>query len=207
MANSVLVNLCTTIIALSVSVPLSSQDWEFVKEKDGISIYTREEEGSTVKSFKGTCEIEASPVKVFTLMEDVSNTSWWDKNLTQIKVLKYEKNKMAQYYLVYDLPWPVTDRDLCVEATIMIDNEKGEYRIDAVPLPGLIPEKKDLVRITDYRQTWTIRPAGKDKSLVELEGLIDPSGSVPDWISNMLLVDSPFKSISGVREQLQKIKK
>jgi hypothetical protein len=121
-------------------------------------------------------------------------------------VLLYEKNKRAQYYLVYDLPWPVTDRDLCVDVTITIDTVTGERNIIAVSLNGVIPDSNDMVRIKDYRQTWTVIPAGKDMTHVELEGFVDPAGSIPDWISNMLIIESPFKAISGVREQMQKNK-
>jgi hypothetical protein len=58
------------------------------------------------------------------------------------------------------------------------------------------------VRIKDFRQTWTIIPAGKEMTHVVLEGFVDPAGSIPDWISNILIIDSPFKAISGAREQM-----
>ena len=113
-------------------------------------------------------------------MEDINDTDWWDKNLTHIKVLLYQKDKRAQYYLVYEMPWPVRDRDLCVDVTITTYPETGEYKINVVALNGVIPERNDMVRIKDYQQTWTITPAGKEMTHVELEGFVDPAGSVPD---------------------------
>jgi hypothetical protein len=189
-----------------LSCSVAAQSWDFIKEKDSIEIYTRKEAGKSLKSYKGVTDIKAPAEKIFAMMEDINNTDWWDKNLTQIKVLLYEKNKRAQYYLVYDLPWPVTDRDLCVDVTITIDTVTGERNITAVSLNGVIPESNDMVRIKDYRQTWTVIPAGKDMTHVELEGFVDPAGSIPDWISNMLIIESPFKAINGVREQMQKNK-
>jgi hypothetical protein len=183
---------------------MAAQSWDFKKEKDGIKIYTRKESGKSLKSYKGVTDIHAPAEKVFALIEDVNHTDWWDKNLNQIKVLLYEKYKRAQYYLVYDLPWPVTDRDLYVDVTVTIDPLTGVSRITAVPLPGVIPEHKEMVRIKEYRQTWTVTPAGKELAHVELEGFVDPAGSIPDWISNMIIVDSPFKIIEGVRQRLEK---
>ena len=58
-----------------------------------------------------------------------------------------------------------------------------------------------MVRIKDFRQTWIIIPAGKEMTHVVLEGFIDPAGSVPDWVSNMLIIDTPFKSISGLKNE------
>jgi hypothetical protein len=189
---------------LLVTGSATGQNWELIKEKEGIKIYTRKSDGETLKSYKGVCDVKAPADRVFGLIEDVNNTDWWDKNLSNIRVLRYEKNKLAQYYLVYDLPWPVTDRDLCVDVTVTIDPASGVRKITAVPLPGVIPENQQMIRIKDYRQTWTIQPAGKETSHVELEGYIDPAGSIPDWITNMLIVDSPLKVIEEVRKRTEK---
>jgi hypothetical protein len=192
------------LFTLVLSGSTTAQSWNFIKEQDGIKIYTRKEAGKAVKSYRGVTDIKAPAEKIFAMLEDVNNTDWWDKNLTQIKVLLYEKYKKAQYYLVYDSPWPVIDRDLCVDVTVTSDPVTGEHKITAVPLTGVIPEHKGLVRIKDYRQTWTVIPAGKEMTHVELEGIFDPAGSIPDWISNILTIESPLKAISSVREIMEK---
>jgi hypothetical protein len=185
-----------------LSSMVKSQSWNFAKEKEDIKLFTRIEAGKSLKSYRGVTSINAPVEKIFAVMEDVNNTDWWDKNLTQIKVLIYEKDKRAQYYLVYDLPAPVTDRDLCVDVTITIDKVTGERKLDAVALNGVIPERNDLIRIKDYRQTWTIKPAGKEMTQVTLEGYIDPAGTLPDWIYNMLIIKTPIKAIVGLREKM-----
>lgn len=190
------------VLSWVLSGSLAAQSWNFIKEQDGIKIYTRQEAGKPLRAFKGTTVINAPAEKVFTLIEDVNHTAWWDKNLTQIKVLAYEKDKRARYYLVYDTPWPVANRDLCVEVTVSMDPEKRIYSVSTVSLAGVIPEKKDLVRIKDYHQTWTVSSAGENSSIVVLEGYLDPVGSIPVWISNKLIIQTPINSILGVRQQM-----
>ena len=179
--------ILVVFFTLVLSSTVVAQSWDFIKEKDGIKIYTRKDVGKSLKSYKGVTDIHAPAAKVFALIEDVNNTDWWDKNLTNIRVLLYEKNKRAQYYLVYDLPWPVADRDLCVDVTVSIDPLTGVSKITAGPMPGVVPANSDMIRITEYRQTWTVSPAGKELAHVVLEGFVDPAGSIPDWISNMLI--------------------
>jgi hypothetical protein len=190
---------CFTII---FSCSLQAQSWDFIKEKDGIKIYTRLESGKTLKTYQGVTDIKAPAEKIFALLEDINNTDWWDKNLTHIKVLLYEKNKRVEYYMVYELPWPVTNRDLCVDVTITTDKVTGETRFNAVSLNGVIPERNDMVRIKDYRQTWTIIPVSKEMTHVVLEGFVDPAGTIPKWISNMLIIESPIKAISGLKKKM-----
>jgi hypothetical protein len=189
---------------LLLSCQMVAQSWDFIKEKDGIKIYTRREAGKSIKFFKGVTDIYAPAEKVFNLIGNVKNLDWWDKNLREIKVLYYEKDKLSQYYLVYDSPWPVTDRDLCVEATIKTDPATGVRTIYSVPLPNVIPENPACVRIKDYWQSWIIEPTGKDKVHVTLEGYVDPAGSVPDWIYNMVITDTPLKIIRGIKQRLEK---
>jgi hypothetical protein len=205
MRHSQLIFILMIFLTLMFSYPMAAQSWDFIKEKDGIKIYTQKEAGKSLKYYRGITDINAPAEDIFALMENINNTDWWDKNLTQIKVLLYEKNKRAQYYLVYDLPWPVTDRDLCVDVTITINPVTGERDINAVSLAGIIPERKDMVRIKNYWQSWTIIPAGKEITHVVLEGFVDPAGRIPDWISNMLIVDSPLRAISGVKDRMEKV--
>lgn len=192
------------LVFWALPVLLAAQSWNFVREEDGIKIYTRQEPGKSLRAYRGTTVIKAPAEKVFTLIEDVNHTEWWDKNLTQIKVLAYEKNKRARYYLVYNTPWPVSNRDLCVEVTVGMDPVKRIYSVSAASLNGVIPEQNDLVRIRDYRQTWTVSSAGENLSNVVLEGYLDPVGNIPVWISNRLIVQSPVNSILGVRQQIEK---
>ena len=181
-----------------------AQSWDFVKEKDGIKIYTRKDAGSSLKSFKGVTDIHASADQVFNLIGNVKNLDWWDKNLREIKVLYYEKEKRSQYYLVYDSPWPVTDRDLCVDATITTDPVTGVRVVRAGPLLNVVPENPAYVRIKDYWQTWVLTPVGPDMVHAVLEGHVDPGGSVPDWIYNMVITDTPLKIIRGIKQRLEK---
>jgi hypothetical protein len=196
--------LLPVLYLLLISPAVVAQSWDFIKEKDGIKIYTRKEGGNSLKSFKGVADINAPIEKAYNLIGNVRNVDWWDKNVREIKVLYYEKDKKSQYYLVYDSPWPVADRDLCVDATITTDPVTKVRTVLSVPLTGVVPERQDLVRIKKYRQQWTIEPLGKDRIHVVLEGFVDPGGSVPDWLYNMVITDSPLKVIRGIRERLEK---
>lgn len=192
------------LLLLLISAAGYPQSWQLSKEKDGIRLYSRTEPGKSVKSYRGETTVKAPAEKVFAMIEDVNHTDWWDENISGMKVVKYEKNKMARYYLIYDLPWPLTDRDLCVDVKVIIDNATGVRKVEAKPLPSLIPVNKDYVRITDYSQTWLVTPTGPSSCKVVLEGHADPAGSVPDWLTNMLIVDSPYKIMSEVKKRMEK---
>jgi hypothetical protein len=192
------------ILTLVCTCGVNGQAWNFAKEKDGIKIYTRKEAGSSLKSFKGVMDLNAPVEQVYNLIGNVKNVDWWDKNLREIRILSFEKEKHSQYYLVYDSPWPVTDRDLCVDATITTDPVTGVRTITAVPLLNVVPEKPECVRITKYWQQWIVEPKPNGLVHIVLEGHVDPGGDVPDWIYNMVITGTPLKVMHGIKERLEK---
>ena len=188
-----------TLFSLTTCRDLSAQSWVFVKEKEGIRLFTRKEANSSVKSFKGDVYLHTQIEKVYSLITNVKNFDWWDDDISEIKVLHYEKDKVIQYYLIYDVPWPIADRDLVVDSHITIDPVTGIISVEARSLLNVIPEKPDLVRIKKYWQTWTLVPVEKDLVHLILEGSVDPAGSVPAWLSNMVITETPLKVIRSVK--------
>lgn len=188
---------------LAVPGRIFAQEWTFVKERDGIKIYTRKEANSALKSFRGVTDLHTDMEKVCSLLGNAKNFDWWDKDITDIKVLNYELGKYIQYYLVYDVPWPLSDRDLVVDARITVDPVTGAETIMAKPLPNVVPEKPDLVRIKKYWQKWTVQTVSPGLVHITLEGFVDPGGSVPAWLYNMVITETPLKVIREVRKRVE----
>ncbi len=192
-----------TGIVLFITVPVWAQPWEFVKERDGIRVFIRKESGSAFKSFKGEATLRTDIAKVKHLVGNGENFDWWDDGIRELKVLKYTKDKLIRYYLIYDVPWPLADRDLCVEAVITDDPETGQRTVLATPMADMVPEKSDIVRIKNYYQKWILTPIGHDKVHVVLEGFVDPGGIVPSWIYNMIITETPLKVIKNVKVRVE----
>jgi len=180
---------------------LLAQSWNLVKENDGIKVYTRLESSSVRKSFKGEVTFQAPFEKVCSLLGTDKNNNWWDKAITDIKVLGYEKNKYVQYYMIYTTPWPFTNRDIVTETRITTDTLSGVRIYTARPLSNKVPEKSNLVRIKEYKQTWTVQPMKKGFVHVTFEGSVNPGGNIPSWLYNMVITETPMKMLHSLREK------
>ncbi len=195
------ISIC--LVCLGFIGSISAQDWNFIKEKDGIRIYTRNDETNPVKSYKGEATLNTTMEKISRIIGRIESFEWWDKDISEIQVLEYKEEEFIRYYLVYDVPWPLDDRDLCVESKITNDTVTGVRTVHAVPMPGVIPEKPGLVRITNYWQKWVMEPVEEGKVHVVLEGSVDPGGAIPNWIVNMVITDTPYNIIRKVREKVE----
>ena len=178
------------------------QTWDFVKEKDGVRIYTRKEANTSLKSFRGETVIHAPVEKFYPILGDSLSFDWWAKDIHDIKVLFFESGKEIRYYLVYDVPWPLADRDLCVRSKVTTNPATGERTLYATPLLNVVPEKPENVRIKNYWQKWYIKPLEKGNVQIILEGSVDPGGIVPNWLLNMVITETPLKVIRNLRERV-----
>ncbi|HOW32684.1 MAG TPA: hypothetical protein PLP88_14060 [Bacteroidales bacterium] len=87
-----------TIMVLVCLPALSqAQAWQFVKEKDGIRLFTRQEANTSLKSFHGTTEFRGNFDKVCSLIGDPKNLDWWGEDVKNIRVLSFEKDKLIKY--------------------------------------------------------------------------------------------------------------
>lgn len=180
-----------------------AQSWKLLKEKDGIAVYTRYEPNTNLKSFKGETEFKTTMKKLCACLGNLDNLDWWDDDIEEVNILHHQRDKLIQYYIVYDAPWPVTDRDLCVQSRITKDEAAGSMIVKADPCPDCMPEKKDRVRIKDYWQQWTLKDLHNGSFHVTLEGFVDPGGNIPSWIYNMVITDTPLKVMRNLREEVE----
>jgi hypothetical protein len=192
--------LSALFFLLIVSDLLHAQEWKFIKEKDGIKIYTRSDENSPVKAYKGETYINTSMGVLSRIIEDVEGFKDWDKDIEQLEVFEYIKDSLIRYYIVYKVQWPFDKRDLYVEAKISQDALTGKRTVFAVGKEGVVDEKPGIVRLKNYWQRWTLEPAGDGRIHLIQEGSVDPGGAIPAWLANMVITDTPLKIMQNVKE-------
>ena len=183
--------------------PVHAQEWKFEKEKKGIKIFTREEPGKSKRSFKGEVYLHTTSVKIERLLSDTTNYSWWDEGIREVRMISCIKDKTFSYHMVYNVPWPFSDRDLYVRATIEKDTLHNRWTIVSRSIPNEFPEEKGLVRINDFWQIWTVEPVGQDSVHIILEGYADPSGNIPSWLYNMGTTDVPLNILENVKARVE----
>jgi hypothetical protein len=192
------------LLHLAVTIDLNAQSWNFVKEKNGVKVYTRNAENSSFKCFKGETVFHSTMAQLSYYIGNVKNLGWWEKNVKELNVIQSEPGKHVIYYLVYHVPWPFNDRDLCVEVNIRYDTLKGEKTVYAKPLAGVVPERKGIVRIKNYWQKWTLQVMTNDQTVLgRLEGFVDPAGDIPSWLYNMVITETPLNVMGLVKSKVE----
>lgn len=67
---------------------------------------------------------------------------------------------------------------------------------------GEVPKVQGVIRVEDAVTQWHFVPLENGRVRVESYAHIDPNGATPAWLTNILIVDSPFKTMRRMRDIL-----
>ncbi len=177
-------------------------DWTLKRDRDGIKVYTRSIEGSEHKAVRAEMIVQASINALVGLTMDTSACPKWAALCKRAEIVRKESESEYYVHTFNDLPWPVKDRDVVAKVTWSADPQ-GSVSMAAKLVPGLVPEKKKVVRLTDGITRWGFSPAPNGETRVVSYVHLDPGGSIPAWLTNTLLIDSPYDTLQGMRMLVQ----
>jgi len=168
-----------------------------------IKVYVKNEEGKNIRSFRVEAMIDA-PLEVVTRVQsDVDSYVRWYFATLEAKLLKKVSDKEFIFYMVHDAPIGMPDRDVVLKATIEPMTSKKPYVvIKMVSIPDFIPSRPPFVRMNAENYVVKFTPQGKDKTLLESEGFIDPGGVSPSWAINYIQGKGPYTNMMGMQRMV-----
>lgn len=189
----------------SFSVHAANSEWELEKEEEDIQlkIFTREIEGSSLKEFKGEMLVETNLTTLAALLLDSQAAPQWMHQCEKFEVVEQLDPKNAVIYFINGAPWPVSDRDAVVASSMSQDPETLTMRINVEALTGRLPEDEDYVRIPRMSGHWSFEPSEGGKVLIRYQVHAEPGGSLPSWLANSVVVDTPYHTMSNMLDMLK----
>jgi len=174
-------------------------DWTEKKNKNGIAISTSSVEGSFFKAVRGEMVVKAGVEALVALVEDMEACPDWAAMCKESRVEKRVSDKESFAYVYNDIPFPVTDRDVYTHVVWSRNPDTKRVTMTGTAAKGGTAKTK-AVRIENAVSQWHFTPKGDGTTFVENFAHIDPNGPTPAWVTNLMLVDSPFKSMKKMRE-------
>jgi len=103
---------------------LKGQDngWKFIKDNDGIQVYSRKSDDSPIKEIKVQKVMETTLSSLVALMKDVDNHKNWTYANKKAKILEKHSEFSWIFYGYSEAPWPVANRDMVIHAKLSQDS-------------------------------------------------------------------------------------
>jgi len=190
------------LVALVISpffMSAQESEWELAKEKDGIKVYTRQVEGRKIKEFKAEATINVNIDVLEAILRDVDNYVDWIDKLKLSEIIETVNGDEFYVYSEANLPWPFENRDGVSFDKITKNGLTGEFTMTSSGVAGMVPEIDGIVRMPESEGFWMLSPQGNDKTAIIYQFYGDPGGSIPEWVINAFLVDSPMKTLDNLK--------
>lgn len=183
-------------------VPLHAQEsWDLVKENEGVKVYTRTNEVMSFKEFKASMIVKAKIEDFVSVLFDVDGLSSWGYNISEAKLLERPNDTIQIYYAVAKAPWPYKDRDGIYKNTLNWDKSNRSLTVEIELLEDERALNKSFVRMDGYG-FWRVKEVSANELKIDFQMQVDPGGSIKAWLANMFVTDSPFQTMTGIRDAM-----
>ena len=178
-------------------------DWKLKRDRDGIQIYLSSVPGSKFKAIRSVMQFQTQTRSLVALVMDLPNCPNWAAMCKEARSTKYLSETESLIYTHNDLPFPVRDRDVFSLVKWSYEPHSGKVSMVSRAVDGEHPKNKGIIRIEKAVTQWHFTPLSDGDVLVESYAHVDPNGATPAWLTNLLMVDSPYKTMKNMRDILQ----
>ena len=197
----------TTLMALavaSVSAFGHAADWQPTKEVDGVQLYAKNDSNEGLKSFKGVIRVKATMKQALAAVLVRESFPEWVYNMLEDKTLPTDNADQSYCYIWIKGVWPTSDRDAVARVTVEQDPKTLAVSVVARSTEqNRVPLYKDRVRMTNMYSGFTVVPVSATETEVQLEGVADPAGSIPNFVTNMVAGELPAKTLTALKARLE----
>jgi hypothetical protein len=193
--------------------PSAAPKWEMFDEEDGVRCFRRDVAGTDIVALRGEGFVAAPITRVGSVLIDRKRAHEWIDRLVKTKMLRELSETESINWNHIKTPTPLQDRDFVFKTVLSTDPAKKKLLISyhSVTDP-LAPETDHYVRGHFKSGKFELTVAERTNkdgtktkgTLVVAEVVVDPRGSVPTFLINMVQKSWPHKTVTSLRRQVAK---
>ncbi len=185
-----------------VSIGTSTSDWDLITEDASTKVYTRRSSTSNLKEIRIVTQFNSDIATLKEVLTDVDGyPSWVFKCMGSKKIATINDNEF-HYYLMTDMPYPVSNRDLVVHTKNWKKN--NQYFSKSVAAPEFISKKQGMVRVPKFSSAWEVTPISDQTIQIEYEASTDPGGYLPGWVVNLGITKGPINTMQSLKQEVER---
>jgi hypothetical protein len=200
--------ICLTLsILVSGGCASTQSGWREAFGNTDLQVLLREYPASNIPEFRADILIQSSLANVMYIMTDIGGWTDWLFGARSVEIIQDDDFNNVILYQVTALPL-IRDRDMLVHASIIV-NDPGQavtIKVESVPDYCLasdltscrVANDSTLVRVNSMKGEFRLRQV-ENAVRVTWQQHLDPGGALPDWITRLMLVQVPKRSLMTLK--------
>lgn len=191
------------LAALCIAPSAWAVNWEDEGVIKGVHVWSAEEPGTGVMSFKGEIIANVHIQKLVAVFADSSQRRHWVDRFAAFSTIAKPSPLSELYWIKFKLPAMISDRDYVLQADGELDAAKRVFlaKIRSVVDPRKGPDDccvRATVNKTKYEFTALKSVNGQPRTKLYVEVNTDPKGLLPNWLVNLIQKEWPSKTLNGL---------
>ena len=180
---------------------IESTNWQLVKNKQDITVYTKAVAGSDILKVKTQVIINAEIRQIRVILDNTSHRKNWIPYLKSSSIAYSFSNTEKLEHSHFSAPWPASDRDFVYRLRLIHQDENKLIYHMKSENSFLLPVNNDMIRAELIESSYTLTALNEQQTQVELIFYADPKGWLPAWIINIIQKTLPYMILRNLREQ------
>lgn len=183
-------------------------EFKLVKQDKVLSLYERWIPGpgeDQIREVKAVFEVKADMEAAISLLTDQAKGQEWNANAKQYRVIINGARSNWITYTRYNIPWPFGDQDCCLSHQVY--KTSGSLRSGTIQFESIahtqFPVTSAVTRIQGTRGRWYFEELPGDRMRVSYTISTNRSKKVPRWVTDPIVRNSLFSSMTSFRTMLQ----
>jgi hypothetical protein len=185
------------------------ESWNMTREKNGIQIYTRWIRTSPhekTRQVKGILTLRTAKEQIAKLIINENQAREWMVFLDELNYYKGNGNQGEWYaYGRINVMGKMVSFDVVTNNHILIDTSTNQTVITMNGMPGYLPLKTGVHRITGLYTTWNLTDLSPKMTRIEFTIQSDMKPVVPTWITDPVVARLLISTLEELRDQANKI--
>jgi len=179
----------------------SQNDWELIKNENGIAIYLKSSDDSDFIELKTITILNTNIDNLLTKIKNVPGYTTWIYGAIESYTISSISDNEFIYYMKSDMPWPVLDRESVIKLRLDISSTKVYSQSTCVK--GYVDENENAVRIYDMNGSWTFEVIDNNNVEIVYYVKLNPGNDVPNWLIKAAADIAPYKTLLALKEQVK----
>lgn len=175
-------------------------DWTLRKNEEGIKVWTREGRTSSFDEYRAETIVNAPLTVPVSYAFDPETWQKWIHSCGKARLVKQNSPVDLVAQVQVNAPWPATDRESTSRNVLVQEPETLVVTITMKAIPDAGPPLKGHVRVAAMDGSWLFEPLPGGRTRVVYTVAADPGGDVPALLANLVVIEQPFETLSGLRK-------